>query len=179
VHLPVQSGSTNILKKMNRQYDREQYLELVNRIKAQIPNVALTTDIIIGFPGESDEDFEDTLSLVKEVEYDSAFTFIYSKRKGTPADEMQEQIEDSIKHERFNKLISAVNEASAKRNKGYQDQIVEVLVEGNSKNDTSKLMGRTRTGKLVNFVGSEDSIGKLVNVKITEALSFSLNGEQV
>lgn len=179
IHLPVQSGSSSMLKKMNRQYSREQYLDLVRRIKKAIPNAALTTDIIVGFPGETEEDFEGTLSLVKEVEYDSAFTFIYSKRKGTPADEMKDQIEDSVKHERFNRLIDAVNAISAKRNKEYQGKIVEVLVEGTSKNDSEKLMGRTSTGKLVNFTGSHESIGKLVPVKITEALSFSLNGEQV
>jgi tRNA-2-methylthio-N6-dimethylallyladenosine synthase len=179
IHLPVQSGSTNILRKMNRQYDREQYLDLVRRIKEAVPDVAITTDIIIGFPGETEEDFEDTLSLAKEVEYDSAFTFIYSKRKGTPADEMKEQIEDSVKHERFNELVSVINESSARKNKEYAGKTVEVLVEGFSKNDSSKLMGRTTTGKLVNFSGSEDSIGKIVSVKITEALSFSLNGEQI
>lgn len=179
IHLPVQSGSSSILKKMNRQYDREQYLDLVRRIKKAIPNVALTTDIIIGFPGETEEDFEDTLSLVKEVEYDSAFTFIYSKRKGTPADEMIEQIDDKVKHERFNRLVEAINEISLKRNKAYDSKTLDVLVEGPSKNDSEKLMGRTRTGKLVNFAGSKDSIGKIINVKITEALSFSLNGEEV
>lgn len=179
IHLPVQSGSSSILKKMNRQYDREQYLKLVRNIKDLIPYVAITTDIIIGFPGETEEDFQETLSLVKEVEYDSAFTFIYSKRKGTPADEMNEQIDDSTKHDRFNRLVEAVNEISAKRNKDYADKVVEVLVEGLSKNDNTKLMGRTTTGKLVNFTGNTDSIGKLVNVKITEALSFSLNGEQI
>ena len=179
IHLPVQSGSSSILKKMNRQYDREQYLDLVRRIKKAIPNVALTTDIIIGFPGETDEDFEDTLSLVKEVEYDSAFTFIYSKRKGTPADEMIDQIDDKVKHERFNRLVEAINEISLKRNKAYDSKTLDVLVEGPSKNDSEKLMGRTRTGKLVNFAGSKDSIGKIINVKITEALSFSLNGEEV
>lgn len=179
IHLPVQSGSSSILKKMNRHYDREQYLDLVRRIKKAIPNVALTTDIIIGFPGETEEDFEDTLSLVKEVEYDSAFTFIYSKRKGTPADEMIEQIDDKVKHERFNRLVDAINEISLKRNKDYDGKTLDVLVEGPSKNDSEKLMGRTRTGKLVNFTGCKDSIGKIVNVKITEALSFSLNGEEV
>jgi tRNA-2-methylthio-N6-dimethylallyladenosine synthase len=179
IHLPVQSGSSRVLKKMNRQYDREQYLELVRRIKSKVLDVAITTDIIIGFPGETEEDFQDTLSLVKEVEYDSAFTFIYSKRKGTPADEMTDQVEDSVKHERFNRLVAALNEISAAKNKKYDGKTVEVLVEGFSKNDNSKLMGRTRTGKLVNFIGNSDCIGNLVNVKITEALSFSLNGEQV
>jgi tRNA-2-methylthio-N6-dimethylallyladenosine synthase len=179
IHLPVQSGSSNILKKMNRQYDKDQYLDLVRRIRSKVPNVSITTDIIIGFPGETEEDFEHTLSLAKEVEFDSAFTFIYSKRKGTPADEMLEQIEDSIKHERFNKLVKLINETGAKKNKQYADKVVEVLVEGISKNDSSKLMGRTTTGKLVNFIGSQDIIGKIVSVKITEALSFSLNGELI
>lgn len=179
IHLPVQSGSSRILKIMNRSYNREQYLTLVNKIKSEIPDVSITTDIIVGFPGETEEDFEDTVKLVKEVEYDSAFTFIYSRRKYTPADKMEEQIDDRVKHERFNRLIEAVNAASSKKNKAYQDRIVEVLVEGKSKNDDTKLMGRTRTGKLVNFTGSEASIGKIVNVKITEAMTFSLNGETV
>jgi tRNA-2-methylthio-N6-dimethylallyladenosine synthase len=179
IHLPVQSGSSNILKKMNRRYDKVQYLNLVKRIKEAIPNVALSTDIIIGFPGETEEDFLETLDLVKKVEYDSAFTFIYSKRKGTPADEMEEQIPDDIKHDRFNRLVSVVNEISAKKNKEYLGKVVEVLVEGTSKNDSTKLMGRTRTSKLVNFIGDFNSIGKLVNVEITEALSFSLNGKQI
>ncbi|GLC32670.1 tRNA (N6-isopentenyl adenosine(37)-C2)-methylthiotransferase MiaB [Clostridium omnivorum] len=179
VHLPVQSGSTNILRKMNRGYTREKYLQQITAIKAAMPNVALTTDIIVGFPGETEEDFLDTLSLIKEVEFDSAFTFIYSKRKGTPADEMIEQIDDNVKHDRFNRLVEVVNEISEKKNKEYQDKIVEVLVEGLSKNDSSKLMGRTRTGKLVNFAGKEESIGKLVNVKITNAQTFSLIGEEI
>jgi len=179
IHLPVQSGSSRILKKMNRQYDKKQYLNLVKRIKEAIPNVSLSTDIIIGFPGETEEDFQETLDLVKKVEYDSAFTFIYSKRKGTPADEMEEQIPNDIKHDRFNRLVSVVNEISAKKNKEFLGKVVEVLVEGTSKNDSTKLMGRTRTSRLVNFTGDFNSIGKLVNVEITEALSFSLNGKQI
>ena len=177
IHLPVQSGSSRILKKMNRYYDREKYMLLINKIKNEIPDIAITTDIIIGFPGESEEDFLDTLSLVKEVQYDSAFTFIYSKRKGTPADEMEEQIDDDLKHERFNRLVEVVNDSCAKKNNEYIGKVCEILVEGFSKNDTTKLMGRTRTGKLVNFQGSENLIGKLVNVKITKANSFSLLGE--
>lgn len=179
IHLPVQSGSTNILKKMNRYYTKEQYLELVKKIKNKIPNVALTTDIIIGFPGETEEDFLETLNLVKEVEYDSAFTFIYSKREGTPAFSMPNQVPDEVKHDRFNRLIEAVNQICAKKNKEYENLEVEVLVEGESKNDSDKLMGRTRTGKLVNFSGNKDNIGKLVNVKITKAQSFSLVGEEI
>ncbi|WML35005.1 tRNA (N6-isopentenyl adenosine(37)-C2)-methylthiotransferase MiaB [Clostridium sp. OS1-26] len=179
IHLPVQSGSSRILKRMNRSYTKEQYLELMDRIKKTIPDVAISTDIIVGFPGETEEDFEETLDLARKVQYDSAFTFIYSKRKGTPADEMEDQISDDIKHDRFNRLIEVINESSANKNKEYQGRTVEVLVEGLSKNDEEKLMGRTRTGKLVNLAGEKDSIGKLVNVKIIKANSFSLVGEQI
>lgn len=179
IHLPVQSGSDDILNKMNRHYDRERYLSIIEKIKKEIPGVAITTDIIVGFPGESEEDFEETLDMIKEVEYDSAFTFIYSRRKYTPADMMLNQVDDSVKHERFNRLVEVVNEICAKKNLEYEGKCVEVLVEGPSKNDDNKLMGRTRTGKLVNFTGSKDSIGKLVNVKITKASSFSLKGEEV
>lgn len=179
IHLPVQSGSSRILKKMNRHYTREQYLETIKKIKEKIPGVALTTDIIIGFPGETEEDFLDTLSLVKEVEYDSAFTFLYSKRSGTPADMMFDQVDENVKKDRFNRLVAAVNEICAKKNKEYDGRTVEVLVEGESKNDETKLTGRTRTGKLVNFTGNKENIGKLVNVKITKANSFSLIGEEV
>lgn len=179
IHLPVQSGSSRILKIMNRKYTREDYLNLIRKIKKEIPDVAISTDIIVGFPGETEEDFEETLSLVKEVEFDSAYTFIYSRRKYTPADKMEDQIDDAVKHERFNRLIEVINEASAKKNKEYEGKVVEVLVEGESKNDSTRLMGRTRTGKLVNFAGDKESIGKLVNVKINKANSFTLNGEEI
>ncbi|PIH05698.1 tRNA (N6-isopentenyl adenosine(37)-C2)-methylthiotransferase MiaB [Clostridium combesii] len=179
IHLPVQSGSSEILKKMNRHYDREKYLDVVSKIKKLIPNVALSTDIIVGYPGETEKDFEETLSLVKEVEYDSAFTFLYSIRKGTPAAKFEDQVPEDVKHKRFNRLVEVVNEISAKKNKAYEGKIEEVLVEGTSKNDENKLMGRTRTGKLVNFIGDKDSIGKLVNVKIIKANSFSLTGEEI
>ena len=179
VHLPVQSGSSRILKIMNRHYTREKYLELVKKIKKEIPDVGFSTDIIVGFPGETDEDFEETLSLVKEVEYDSAYTFIYSRRKYTPADEMEDQIPDEVKHERFNRLVNTINEIIARKNKLYEGKTVEVLVEGTSKNDETRLSGRTRSGKLVNFNGSKESIGNLVNVKIIKAQSFSLTGEEV
>lgn len=179
IHLPVQSGSSRLLKKMNRNYDREKYISLINDIKTKIPDVAITTDIIIGFPGESEEDFLETLSLIKEVQFDSAFTYIYSKRKGTPADEMLDQIPESVKHERFNRLMVVVNQACANRNKEYEGRTVEVLVEGFSKNDNTKLTGRTRTSKVVNFVGNSENIGKLINVYISKANSFSLNGEEI
>lgn len=179
VHLPVQSGSTNLLNKMNRHYDREQYLELVKNIKNILPSVGLSTDIIVGFPGETEEDFAETLSLMEEVKFDLAFMYLYSKRKGTPADEILDQIPDKIKHERFNRLIEVVNRTSKEKNIEYVGKIVEVLVEGFSKNDKSKLTGRTRTGKLVNFEGNYKAIGELVSVQITSAHSFSLMGEEI
>ncbi|HAT4307993.1 TPA: tRNA (N6-isopentenyl adenosine(37)-C2)-methylthiotransferase MiaB [Clostridium perfringens] len=179
VHLPVQSGSSRILKEMNRHYDREYYLDLVKKIKSEIPDVTLTTDIIIGFPGETEEDFLDTLSLCEEVGYDSAFTFIYSRRNHTPADKMENQIPDDIKHDRFNRLVEAINKKVVIKNKEYEGNVVEVLVEGPSKNDETKLTGRTRNGKLVNFAGDEKLVGELVNLKIVRAQPFSLIGEIV
>ena len=179
VHLPVQSGSSNLLSRMNRHYDREQYLDLVKNIRNTIPNVGLSTDIIVGFPGETEEDFAQTLSLMEEVKFNLAFTYLYSKRKGTPADEMLDQVPDDVKHERFNRLIEVVNRNCAERNKECIGKIVEVLVEGYSKNDKSKLTGRTRNGKLVNFEGNNKAIGDLVSVQITDAHSFSLMGEEI
>lgn len=179
IHLPVQSGSTKILKDMNRHYDREYYSSLVKKIKEQIKDVAITTDIIVGFPGETEEDFLETLSLVEEVRYDSAFTFLYSIREGTPAANLKDQIPEDVKHDRFNRLVETVNRICAEINKDYEGKTVEVLVEGKSRTDENKLMGRTRTGKLVNFEGSAENVGKLVNVKITKAQSFSLVGEEI
>ncbi|CUU48109.1 tRNA (N6-isopentenyl adenosine(37)-C2)-methylthiotransferase MiaB [Clostridium beijerinckii] len=177
IHLPVQSGSDRILKEMNRHYTKEQYITLAKKIRAEIPDVTFSTDIIVGFPGETEEDFNETLELAKEVRYDAAFTFIYSRRNHTPADKMENQIPDEIKHERFNRLVEIVNSGIAKGNKDAEGKTYEVLVEGYSKNDESKLTGRTRNGRLVNFEGGEDLIGKLINVKIVKANSFSLIGE--
>ena len=177
IHLPVQSGSDRVLKVMNRHYTREDYMKLINKIKEEMPDCTITTDLIVGFPGETEEDFLDTLNLVKEVGYSSAFTFIYSRRNHTPADKMENQIPDDVKHERFNRLVDAVNDGVIRGNKEYEGKVVEILVEGPSKNDETKLMGRTRNGRLVNFEGSMDLIGKLVNVKIYRAQPFSLLGE--
>jgi tRNA-2-methylthio-N6-dimethylallyladenosine synthase len=179
IHLPVQSGSTDVLKIMARKYTREQYLELVRKIKAAIPNVTLTTDIIVGYPNETDEQFEDTMSLVREVGYESAYTFIYSPREGTPAAKMQDNVPMEVKKERLQRLNALVNEQSAQSMKKYQDQVVEVLVEGESKNNPDVLAGYTSKLKLVNFVGPKSSIGKIVKVKITDAKTWSLNGEMV
>jgi len=179
IHLPVQSGSTSLLKKMNRNYSKEGYLNLVKKIREKVPDASITTDIIVGFPGETEEDFEETLNLAREVQYDSAFTFIYSKRKGTPAYDFEEQVPEDIKHERFNRLVEVINESSARKNKAYEGRVEEILVEGTSKNDNTKLTGRTRSGKLVNFEGNKKDVGKLVKVHITKATSFSLLGEEI
>ncbi|MBE2905048.1 tRNA (N6-isopentenyl adenosine(37)-C2)-methylthiotransferase MiaB [Anoxybacillus sp. LAT_35] len=179
IHLPVQSGSSEVLKMMARKYTREQYLELVRKIKEAIPGVALTTDIIVGFPNETDEQFEETLSLYREVEFDSAFTFIYSPREGTPAAKMVDNVPMEVKKERLQRLNALVNEISAKKMKEYEGQVVEVLVEGESKNNPDVLAGYTRKNKLVNFVGPKSAIGQLVNVRITEAKTWTLNGEMV
>lgn len=179
IHLPVQSGSDRILKIMNRQYDKQTYLNLTKEIRKNIPNCSISTDLIIGFPGETEEDFLETLDLVEKVKFDSVYTFIYSKRKGTPADEMLNQVEDSVKHMRFNRLVAVINKICIEKNKEYENLVCEVLVEDYSKNDPEKLMGRTKTGKQVNFPGDSRNIGKLINVKITKALSFSLNGIEI
>jgi len=179
IHLPVQCGSDRVLKVMNRHYTRDYYLELAKEIRKEIPEVTFSTDLIVGFPGETEEDFQDTLDLVKQVKYDAAFTFIYSRRNNTPADKMENQIPDNIKHDRFNRLVEVVNEGIIAGNKAMEGKIVEILVEGHSKNDETKLTGRTRNGKLVNFPGCKELIGRLVNVKIIKANSFSLVGEIV
>lgn len=177
LHLPVQCGSTKLLKKMNRHYSKEHYLEIIEKAKKEIPDIAFSTDLMIGFPGETEEDLLDTIDVVEKVRYDSAFTFIYSKRKGTPAAEMEDQIEDDVKHERFNRVLDKVNKIVKEINDSYKDKVVEVLVEGKSKTDENVLSGRTRQNKLVNFTGgSEDLTGKLVKVKIVDPKSFSLNG---
>lgn len=179
LHLPIQSGSNRVLKRMNRKYTREDYLKLIEKLRKTVPDITLSTDIIVGFPGETNEDFEETLSIVKEVEYDSAFTFIYSIRKGTPAEKFEDQIEESEKHRRFDLLVNAVNEISEKKNKAYQDRVEKVLVDGISKNDKSTLTGRTDGFKLVNFAGKKELIGSIVDVKITDAKTFSLFGEVI
>ncbi|MBB6444194.1 tRNA (N6-isopentenyl adenosine(37)-C2)-methylthiotransferase MiaB [Bacillus benzoevorans] len=179
IHLPVQSGSTDVLKIMARKYTREEYLELVRKIKAAIPNVALTTDIIVGYPNETEEQFEETLSLYREVGYEAAYTFIYSPREGTPAANMQDNVPLAVKKERLQRLNAVVNELSAEALKKYKGQVVEVLVEGESKNNPDILAGYTRRSKLVNFSGPKTAIGKIVKVKITDTKTWSLNGTMV
>ncbi|TMW73286.1 tRNA (N6-isopentenyl adenosine(37)-C2)-methylthiotransferase MiaB [Alteribacter natronophilus] len=179
IHLPVQSGNNQILKLMARKYTRESYVELAKKIKQAIPHASFTTDIIVGFPNETEEQFEDTLSLVEEMEYDSAFTYIYSPRDGTPAAKMEDNVPHDVKRDRLRRLNELVNELSARKNKPLEGQVVEVLVEGKSKKDPETLAGRTRTNRLVNFKAPESCIGELVNVKITEAKTWSLNGQTV
>ena len=179
IHLPVQSGSSAVLKRMNRRYTREKYLELVTKLRRAVPDITISTDIIVGFPGETEEDFEETLSLVRAVKYDSAFTFLYSIRKGTPAAEYEDQIPEDIKHQRFNRLVDAVNEESMKKNAAYKGRIEKVLVEGVSKKNEETLTGRTDGFKLVDFAGDKNLIGKMVDVEIIEGKTFSLTGRIV
>jgi len=179
LHLPFQAGSNEILRRMNRKYTKQEYLNKVIKAKQEIPGVALSTDVIVGFPGETDEDFEETLDVLRQVEFDQVFMFIYSRRKGTPAAEMEDPASYGDKHRNFEKLVKLQNDISRKTNETYLGSNVEVLVEGTSKNDPEKYTGRTRTGKVVNFSGSDGIIGKLVNVNINEIHSWFLNGEMV
>jgi len=176
IHLPFQAGSNRILKLMNRKYTKEQYLELVDKIRSEIPDISLTTDIIVGFPGETDEDFIDTIDVVKKAKFDSAFTFLYSIREGTPAAKMADQVPEEIKHKRFKQLLDVLNPISHERNMRLVNTIQEVLVEEISKTDSTVLSGRTRTNKLVHFKGSANLIGKIVNVRIDNAKTWTLEG---
>ncbi len=179
IHLPVQAGSSAVLKRMNRHYDREKYLGLVKRLKEAVPGITISTDIIVGFPGETEEDFQETLSLVKEVEYDSAFTFLYSIRKGTPAAEYDDQIPEDVKHDRFNRLVELINEISSEKNMAYEGRLEEVLVEGAAKSGENIYSGRTDGFKLVNFYSEEDLTGDMARVRITRGKTFSLEGRLV
>lgn len=172
MHLPVQSGSSRLLERMNRRYTKEHYLELVRKLREAIPDISLTTDIIVGFPGETEEDFEETLDVVRQAEYDSAYTFIYSKRTGTPAANMPDQIPDDVVKERFNRLLQVVAESSAKRTGRLEGQTAEVLVEGISEQDPSMITGRLSNNLLVHFPGDESYIGKLCKVHLDQAKGF-------
>ncbi len=179
IHLPVQSGSTRILEKMNRKYTKEEYLELVEKLRRKTPDIAITTDIIVGFPGETEEDFEETLDIVRKVGFDSAFTFLYSIRKGTTAENFPDQVAEEVKHERFNRLVEEMNRISAEKNKALVGQVVEVLAEGKSKTNKALYSGRTGGHKLVNFKTDEDVTGRMVKVLITESSTFSLTGRAI
>ncbi|MEY8415192.1 tRNA (N6-isopentenyl adenosine(37)-C2)-methylthiotransferase MiaB [Tissierella praeacuta] len=176
LHLPVQSGSNKVLKEMNRNYTKEDYLKIIGKLKEAVPEIAITTDIIIGFPGETDEDFNETLDLVKEVKFDSAFTFLYSIREGTKAAKMENQIDEKLKHIRFERLTDTLNEIALGINQKLLGKTLEVLVEEISKNNAEVLTGRTRTNKLVHFKGGKELIGSLVNIKIENVKTFTLEG---
>lgn len=179
IHLPVQSGSNKVLKKMNRKYTKEQYLDLVDRIYKRIPNVSITTDIIVGFPTETEADFLETMDLVEKAKFEGAYTFVYSKRKGTPAASYETNITEDEAKQRLYRLNDLVNEGYKRGNARFENQIVKVLVEGYSKNNNEVLSGATENNKLVNFKGDESLIGKVIDVKIVKAKTWTLEGEVV
>ena len=178
IHLPVQAGSNAVLKRMNRKYTRDSYLELIRKLREATDGaIAITTDIIVGFPGETEEDFRQTLSLMEEVQYDSAFTFLYSPRPGTPAAEYEDQIPEDVKHERFNRMREVLDAGMADNNAVYEGRIEKGLVEGPSRKNKKTLTGRTESMKIVDFEGTPEMIGRIVKIKITEAKTYSLVGE--
>ncbi len=176
LHLALQSGSTRILKKMNRHYTKEEAIALIKKIKDNIPDIAITTDIIVGFPGETEEDFQDTVDLLRECQFDNAFTFIYSKRNGTKAAEMPDQIDEETKHKRIAILLDLLKEQAQHINDKYLNKVEKVLVEEISQKDSSNVSGRTPNGKLIHFKGDEKLIGQILPVKITEVGPYSMKG---
>ncbi len=176
-HLPVQAGGNNVLKRMNRGYTKESYLELVKKIRDRIPSASITTDLIVGFPGETDDDFAETIDLLEKVRFDAAFTFVYNKRSGTPAAQMEDQVPNKVKKERIQKLISVQNKISQENNLTEGGKIHEILVEGVKKDDPERLEGRTRTNKLVLLKGDPALKGQIVKVRITETGTWHLDGE--
>ena len=179
IHLPLQSGSSKILKLMGRRYTKESYLELYRKMKEALPYSSITTDIIVGFPGETEKDFEETLEVVNECKFDSAYTFIFSPRVGTPAAKMSDDVTLDEKNDRLQRLNTLINKYSKEANDKYLNKIVPVLIEGYSEKDSTKLMGYTDTMKLVNVDGNCENIGKIVNVKINEIKTWSMDGEIV
>lgn len=177
-HLPIQSGSNRILKLMNRGYSREKFIELTEKIRKRIPESSITTDIIVGFPGETEDDFQDTLDLVEQVKFDAAFTFLYSPRQGTPAEKMEEQISQDIKRDRMIRLTDIQNKITLEHNQVLENKVVEVLVEGRSKKDPERWSGRTRTNKIVVFnePDEKDLTGELIDVMINCARTWNLVG---
>lgn len=176
IHLPLQSGSTSVLHKMNRKYTKEQYLDLVEKIREKIPDATFTTDIIVGFPGETEEDFEDTLDVVRRVNYEQIFMFIYSRRIGTVADKMENQVDEKVKHERFDRLKKLYENMCEQNNKRYLNSFQKILVEGRSKTNPEMLTGRTDSNKVVNFKGKDEMIGKMIKVKIISDHLWYLEG---
>ena len=178
-HLPLQSGSSNILQKMNRRYTKEDYLLLVDKIRAKVPNMAITTDIIVGFPGETEEDFLETMDVVEKVRFDSAFTFIYSKRTGTPAAAMENQVPEDVVKDRFDRLLARVQEISQEKAASITGEVVSVLVEEQNSQDASLVTGRLGNNAVVHFPGEPSLIGQIMDVKLTECKGFYYIGEQV
>ena len=179
LHLPVQSGSTEILSRMNRRYTKEQYLSLVEKLKKEIPDILISTDIIVGFPGETEEDFVETLDVVDRVGYSTAFTFLYSKRTGTPAAVMDNQIDEDVAKERFNRLLEHVNAGVEKISAKMVGSIENVLVEEVNRQDPNMVTGRTERNSIVHFEGGEELIGQVIPVKITQNKIFYLIGERM
>ena len=179
LHLPLQSGSSRILKEMNRHYDKEQYLSLVKKIREEVPGIALTTDIIVGFPGETEEDFLETMDVVKQVGYESAFTFIYSKRTGTPAAAKEDQVSDDVVKERFQRLLKEVQRIAAEKAEAYTGKTEPVLVEEVNEQDETLVTGRLSSNFIVHLPGTEEMIGRIVNVKLKECRGFYFYGEAV
>ena len=179
LHLPFQSGSNRILEKMNRKYTREKYLDIIRKVREKIPNIALSSDVIVGFPNETYEDFLETLNLIKEVRFDTLFTFIYSKRPGTPAAKMEDSISQEEKHKNFNELLEVQNAISKEINDTYVGNTYSVLVEGVSKNNPDMMSGRTDTNKIINFAKKDAKEGDIVNVKVTSSQTWALIGEEV
>lgn len=179
LHLPVQAGSDTILARMNRRYTKAQYLDIVSRARALMPDIGISTDIIIGFPGETEDDFLETLDVIQKVNYDSAFTYLYSKRTGTPAATLDQQVAEDVKSERMQRLLGILNPMVGEKMKQYQDQVIEVLVESFSKSSEELMMGRNEQGITVNFSGDGSLIGQMVKVHVTRPKQFSLMGELV
>ena len=179
LHLPLQSGSTRILQAMNRRYTKEQYLELAERIRREIPDIAITTDIIVGFPGETTEDVEETIDVIRKVKYDNAFTFIYSKRTGTPAAAMENQVPEAEVKVGFDKVLKCVQETAKEQVSRYQGQVMEALVEERNENDEKLLTGRLSNNTLVHFPGDVSLVGKIVKVSLDECHGFYYMGHQV
>lgn len=179
VHVPLQAGSNDVLRRMNRHYTKEHYLELTQKIRKRIPGVAITSDLIVGFPGETEEDFRDTLDMVEQVRFEAAFTFMYSVRRGTRAASMPDQVSQDEKRDRLQRLNAVQYQIAREINQTMEGRVTQVLVEGPSKTNPDKLSSRTRSNHIVIFSGSKDLIGQLINVRITEAKTFSLFGEVV
>lgn len=177
LHLPFQAGSDRVLKEMNRKYTKEQYLEKIEKVKREIPGISLSTDVIVGFPTETNEDFEETLDILRKVEFDNIFSFIYSRREGTPAAKLDFVLTDEEIHRNFNRLLEVQNEISKRKNDAYVGRVETVLVDGVSKNDDNMLSGRCESSKIVNFRGDKSLIGKYIQVRITQSHTWSLNGE--